>query len=161
MCIKWRISSCICFSTHMLFDLIAMKIHDEEDQFTEFNEILNFLKKGNFPIYGCINMEILKYASPRIKDPFLTTPSSLLVCMWSVEYADSKGCGPNFHENRCNKFAECCLHRKFKDIRKQTCCLKAQHSFAQFILFRKDGISNHWYSNCLLILEKFQWRTLG
>jgi hypothetical protein len=65
----------------MLFDLNAMKIRDEDDQFAKFNEILNFLKNGNFPIYGSINMEILNYASPGIKDPFLTTPSCLPVCV--------------------------------------------------------------------------------
>jgi len=84
-CMKWNISSGVCFSGHKLFDLIAMKIRDKDDQFTEFNEILNFLENGNFPIYDCINMEILKYASPRIKDPFLTTSSCLPVCMWSVD----------------------------------------------------------------------------
>jgi hypothetical protein len=32
----------------MLFDLIAMKIRDEDDQFAEFSEILNFLKMEIF-----------------------------------------------------------------------------------------------------------------
>ena len=127
------------FYSHMLFDLNAMKIRDEDDQFAKFNEILNFLKNVNFRIYGGINMEILKYASPGIKDPFLTTPSCLPVCVWNVAHGDSRGCGPNFHENRCNKFSECCLRRKFKDIKMQNCCLKAGRSFAEFTLFRKDG----------------------
>jgi len=100
-------------------------------------------------------MEILKYASPRIKDPSLTTPSCLPVSKWSVDYVDNKGCGPNFHESRCNKFAECCLLCKFKGIRTQTCCLKAGHSFAEFTLFRKDRNGSHWYSYCLLFLENF------
>lgn len=34
-----------------MFDFIAMKIYDEDNQFTEFNAILNFLKNGNFPVY--------------------------------------------------------------------------------------------------------------
>jgi hypothetical protein len=59
----------------MLFDLIAVKIRDEDDQFAEFNKILNFLKNENFPIYDGINMEILKYVSPGIKNPILTTLS--------------------------------------------------------------------------------------
>jgi len=40
----------------MLFDFIAMKICDEDNQFAQLNEILNFLKNGNFPIYSGINM---------------------------------------------------------------------------------------------------------
>jgi hypothetical protein len=40
----------------MLFDFIATKIRDEDDQFAQLNEILNFLKNGNFPIYSGINM---------------------------------------------------------------------------------------------------------
>ena len=36
-CIQLRISSGICFSSHMIFDLIAMKIRDEDDKSAEFN----------------------------------------------------------------------------------------------------------------------------
>jgi hypothetical protein len=82
-----RISSGICLSRHMLFDLIAMKIRDEDDQFAEFNERLNFLKNGNFPICGGINMEILKYASPGIKGPFKIQP---VVCRCACEVSSMR-----------------------------------------------------------------------